>query len=196
MAHCNDSSDPHLNGSLPWSDATPVHSDLLAAKTLVYDPCGFRCSQPVPEAESAMHAAHAFTIDGLFVRFRVGKTTPAKVGQSVTVWKRSAAGPIQPFDDTDPVHLFVISTRDHHQLGQFVFPLDALRRHGVIATNGSGGKRGFRVYPPWVAPTHGQARRAQAWQSEYFLPLHQSAAESDTPVLTTDVVRARELYRP
>lgn len=33
------------------------HPDLLAAQELVYDPCGFTCSAPVPEAESAEYAA-------------------------------------------------------------------------------------------------------------------------------------------
>ncbi|EFL25378.1 conserved hypothetical protein [Streptomyces himastatinicus ATCC 53653] len=65
----------------PWAG---LHEDLLAAKKLAYDPSGFRCSQPVPEPESAEYAAHGFTIDGLSVRFRVAKTTPTKVGQFVT----------------------------------------------------------------------------------------------------------------
>ena len=125
----------------PWLDTARVHEDLIAAKALVYDPCGLTCSQPVPEAEGAAYAAHEFTLDGLSIRFRAAKTTPTKVGQFVTVWKRSQAGPIQPFDATDPVDLFVISTRDHHHFGQFVLPINALRQHGVVSANGIGGKR-------------------------------------------------------
>lgn len=172
----------------PWSDtaAATAHADLLAAKALVYDPCGFTCSLPVPEAEGAAYAAHAFTLDGRAVRFRAAKTTPTKVGQFVTVWKRSPAGPIQPFDAADPVDLFVISTRDGDRFGQFVLPLEALRRHGVVSTDGSGGKRAFRVYPPWVTTTNRQAGSAQKWQLEHFLALPQ-----DGPV---DLARARELY--
>lgn len=100
---------------------TPAHRDLAAAKELVHDPCGFACSQPVPEPESAEYAAHTFTLDGLSVRFRAARTTPTKVGQFVTVWKRSPGGPIQPFDVADPVDLFVISCRDGEHFGQFVF---------------------------------------------------------------------------
>ncbi|MEU2915849.1 MepB family protein [Streptomyces massasporeus] len=170
-----------------WGTA-PAHEDLVAAKALVYDPCGFTCSQPVPEAEGAAYAAHEFALDGLSIRFRAARTTPTKVGQFVTVWKRSPAGPIQPFDATDPVDLFVISTRDQHHFGQFVFPLDALRRHGVVSASGSAGKRAFRVYPPWVTTTNRQASSAQAWQLDFFLHLHQ-----DGPV---DLTRAQELYRP
>ncbi|BFV61106.1 hypothetical protein KCMC57_up62100 [Kitasatospora sp. CMC57] len=172
----------------PWLDVAPTHGDLVAAKALVYDPCGFTCSQPVPEAEGAAYAAHEFTLDGLSIRFRAAKTTPTKVGQFVTVWKRSPAGPIQPFDATDPVDLVVISSRDHQHFGQFVFPMDALRHHGVVSVNGSGGKRAFRVYPPWVTTTNRQADSAQAWQLDFFLHLHQNG-----PV---DLACAHELYDP
>ncbi|WP_442810454.1 MepB family protein [Streptomyces sp. NBC_01232] len=171
----------------PWPDTATAHMDLVAAKELVYDPCGFTCSQPVPEAEGADYAAHAFTLDGLAVRFRAAKTTPTKVGQFVTVWKRSAAGPIAPFDTTDPVDLFVIGVRDEHHFGQFVLPMDVLRRHGVVSTDGVGGKRAFRVYPPWVTTANRQADRTQTWQLEHFLRLHR-----DEPV---DLARARELYK-
>ncbi|WP_354637451.1 MepB family protein [Kitasatospora camelliae] len=172
----------------PWADTASVHGDLAAAKALVYDPCGFTCTQPVPEAESADYAAHAFSVDGLRVRFRAARTTPTKVGQFVTVWKRRPGGPIQPFDAADPVDLFVIATRDHDHLGQFVLPTDVLRRHGVVSAEGVGGKRAFRVYPPWAVTTNRQAGRAQEWQLDFFLELHR-----DRPV---DAVRARRLYHP
>ncbi|WP_405363291.1 MepB family protein [Kitasatospora sp. NBC_00085] len=176
------------DGFTPWSGTTAAHSDLLTAKTLVYDPCGFICSQPVPEAESAEYAAHEFTLDGRSVRFRAAKTTPTKVGQFVTVWKRSPGGPIQPFDAADPVDLFVVSSRDGHHFGQFVLPMDALRRHGVVSANGAGGKRAFRVYPPWVTTTNRQAGSAQAWQLEHFLSLDGDGS--------LDSARARRLYHP
>lgn len=182
------SSPPHATGLGPRPDTTPTHRDLLAATELVYDPCGFTCSRPAPESESAEYAAHTFTLDGLSIRFRAAKTTPTKVGQFVTVWKRSPGGPIEPFDATDPVDLFVISSRDQHHFGQFVFPMDALRRHGVVSVNGYGGKRAFRVYPPWVTPTNRQAGGTQTWQLDHFLHLDQ-----DGPV---DCARAQELYHP
>ncbi|MFF7731393.1 MepB family protein [Streptomyces sp. NPDC007984] len=181
------SSGPRPTGLPPWSPATPVQRDLLAAKELLYDPCGFTCSQPVAETESAEYVAHTFTVNGLAVRFRVAKTTPTKAGQFVTVWKRSPGGPIQPFDAADAVDLFVISSRDDQHLGQFVFSMDALRRHGVVSEGGSGGKRAFRVYPPWVTTTSRQARTTQSWQADHFLPLH-----PDGPA---DTARARLLYR-
>lgn len=167
--------------------ASRPHPDLLAAKALVYDPSGFTCSAPAPEAESAEYGACAFTLDGRSVRFRAAKTTPAKAGQFVTVWKRSPGGPIRPFDAADPVDLFVISTRDDHGFGQFVLPRETLRERDIVSTDGTGGKRAFRVYPPWVTPPNRQARGTQAWQVNYFLPIPQDAP--------ADVARSRALFR-
>ncbi|OLZ68859.1 MepB domain containing protein [Streptomyces sp. IMTB 2501] len=165
-----------------------THSDVLAAKEWVYDPCGFSCSPPVPETESAEYAAHEFTLDDLSVRFRVAKTTPTKVGQFVTVWQRSAEGPIRPFDADDSVDLFVISCRDGGRFGHFVFPKDVLCERDIVSRNCSGGKRAFRVYPPWVSTASRQARNTQAWQVKYFLPISESGA--------VDLEHARALYHP
>uniref|UniRef100_A0AAU2VHB9 MepB family protein n=1 Tax=Streptomyces sp. NBC_00003 TaxID=2903608 RepID=A0AAU2VHB9_9ACTN len=176
---------PGCGAPEPWLRAP---GDLVRAKALVYDPSGFTCSPPIPEAESAEYGAHEFTLDGLAVRFRVAKTTPTKAGQFVTVWRRSASGPIRPFDAEDAVDLFVVSTREGDRFGQFVFPQDVLRERGIVSTNGDGGKRAFRVYPPWVTTTSRQARGTQAWQVEHFLRL--SEAE---PI---DLPRAHTLYHP
>ncbi|MFE4515560.1 MepB family protein [Kitasatospora sp. NPDC056783] len=169
----------------PWAG---LHGDLLAAKALAYDPCRFVCSLPVAEAESAEYAACGFMVDGRSVRFRVARTTPTKVGQFVTVWQRSEEGPIRPFDAEDEVDLFVVSSRDDTGFGQFVFPREVLCERGIVSRNGSGGKRGFRVYPPWVTTANRQARGTQAWQVNHFFRIGQ-----DGP---TDMTRARALYHP
>ncbi|MCX5214182.1 MepB family protein [Kitasatospora sp. NBC_00240] len=170
-----------------WPAGGPLPADLLAAKALVYDPAGFVCGRPEAEPESADYGAHAFTLDGYAVRFRVARTTPTKAGQFVTLWQRSAAGPIRPFDLADPVDLFVVSSREGDRFGQFVLPKEVLRRRGIVSAGGSGGKRAFRVYPPWAVTTSRQAVATQAWQAEYFLPVGPAAV---------DTGRARELHRP
>lgn len=171
----------------PWSEVGAVHPDLLAAKTLVFDPCGLDCSAPVPEPESTDYAAHEFTVGGRPIRFRAAKTTPKKVGQFVTLWQRSEQGPIAPFDVDDPVELFVVSTRDGDRFGQFVFPKRALADRGVLSRDGAGGKRAIRVYPPWAATTNRQARGTQEWQLDHFLPIADAG--------TVDTARALTLYR-
>lgn len=57
----------------------------------------------------------------------------------------------------------------------------------MVSDDGAGGKRGFRVYPPWVTTTNGQAARTQTWQLDHFLYV----PEDGTPV---DLPRARGLY--
>ncbi|GHF81749.1 MepB family protein [Streptomyces sp. NRRL_ISP-5395] len=165
-----------------------LHEDLSAAKASVYDPVGFTCSYPVPEPESADYAAHRFTLDGRSVAFRVARTTPTKAGQFVTVWQRSAEGPIRPFDLDDGIDLFVVSSRVNGRFGQFVFPCEVLCERGIVSRNSVGGKRGFRVYPPDAITTGRQARGTQAWQVNYFLDIGESGP--------ADRVRAHALYHP
>ncbi|MFF4317754.1 MepB family protein [Streptomyces sp. NPDC001568] len=169
----------------PW---TGLHDDLAQTKSRVYDPGGFTCSQPITEPEGTEYAAHAFTLDGLAVRFRVARTTPTKVGQFVTVWQRSLEGPIRPFDADDGVDLFVISSREGARFGQFVFPREVLCERGVMSRNGAGGKRGFRVYPPWVTTANRQAGNTRSWQVDHFLDLGEPGS--------VDTARARSLYHP
>lgn len=162
-----------------------VESGFTAAAAAVFDRHGFRYSVPVPELEGAEYGACGFVLDGRAVRFRVAKTTPTKVGQFVTVWVRSTAGPIRPFDVADGVELFVVAVRDGE--GQFVFPVEELRVRGIVSMGGVGGKRAFRVYPPWLDGLNPQAARTQAWQSVFFL--------GTDPVHGADVERVRALYR-
>ena len=173
----------------PASTHWPANSlppDLLAAKTLIYDVAAMACSDPVPEVEGAGYGAHEFTVADRAIRFRVAKTTPKKPGQFVTLWTRTAHGPIAPFDVTDDVDLYVISTRDVGGFGQFVFPRTVLGAHGVLSTKSVGGKRGFRVYPPWMSVHSRQATLTQAWQVEYFLEVPADGA--------VNTATARNLY--
>ncbi|MDM5176799.1 MepB family protein [Massilia sp. DJPM01] len=148
---------------------TPFHPDLRVLQR-AYDTHGMAWSAPQHEAESAEYAASSFAVEGMQVRFRVAKITPTKVGQFVTLWKRLGSGPIQPFDETDPVDLFVVSTRDGERIGQFVFPRAVLAARDIVARAGQGGKRAIRVYPPWVLTASKQAHATQRWQLQYFLP--------------------------
>ncbi len=171
---------------LSCSDST-AHPDLRVALDLVYAPNSLECSEPEIERESAEYGACVLELAGLAVRFRVAKITPTKVGQFVTLWKRIGTGPIQPFDASDPIDLFVVSCRKDVRLGQFVFPKAVLCERDVVAREGKGGKRAMRVYPPWDRPTSRQALQTQEWQLAYFLE-----TPTDGPV---DHARARILYR-
>lgn len=171
---------------------TTPHPDLLAAHALAYAPCGYSFSHLQPELESADYAACTLQLNGLRVQYRVAKITPTKVGQFVTLWKRLGRGPIQPFELSDPVDVFVVSTRSGPHLGQFVFPKAVLAEQGVVASGeGTGrhaGKRALRVYPPWDTTTSRQAQRTQTWQLQYFVDISERRA--------VDLARVKTLLAP
>ena len=132
----------------------------------------------VKEAESEEYGAYKFEVANKHIVFRVAKTTPKKIGQFVTLWKRDGDGPILPFDVSDIVDLFVVSVRDGERFGQFIFPKSVLWKHGVISKEGKGGKRAIRVYPPWVETQNMQARKSQKWQHEYFTEISSNSVKS------------------
>lgn len=148
-----------------------VHRDLLAAIELVYNVCEFDCSEPCLEVQNAEYGAYLFHANKRLIRFRAAKITPSKTGQFVTLWQRMGDGTTQPYDGSEEVDYFVISTRDGNKFGQFVFPKHALLQYNIVSNSGNGGKRGIRVYPSWDMPTSRQARKTQEWQLEYFFEI-------------------------
>jgi hypothetical protein len=158
---------------------------------------GFTWSTPIPESEGAEYDAHTLTVNGLPTVYRTAKTTPTKLGQFVTLWRRSEAGPIRPFDIGDRVMLFVVKVYDEEHSGHFVFPVETLVEHDIVSTNFSGGKRAVRVYAPWVTPTSAQAVRTQRWQIRHFgefpdvlsSTVFSSTAFSSTAFSSTDTSR-------
>lgn len=137
----------------------------------------------VSEPDNAEYGGLLISADGGVLRFRVGKLTPKKVGLFVTVWQRAADGSTQPFADDGTVDLLVVDVREGEKYGQFVFPTAELARRGVVSVADVGGKRGFRVYPPWAQDLNRQAAASQTWQCRYFLDL-----------VDVDLGRARDLY--
>ncbi|MCD0473809.1 MepB family protein [Flavobacterium sp. EDS] len=154
-----------------WSNTNTIHKDLLEAKELLYDTCNLECTQPIAEAESADYGAFTFNINKQAVIYRVAKITPTKVGQFVTLWKRSDKGPIAPFEITDAIDLFIVSTRNGSHFGQFIFPKSVLHQKGILSDDKKEGKRAIRVYPPWDSTTSKQAQKTQQWQLAYFVPI-------------------------
>ncbi|WP_258298084.1 MepB family protein [Paenibacillus peoriae] len=169
-----------------WTASDKIHTDLLAAKVSVYNPCNFKCTGPIPEKQNADYGAYFFNLNAHSIRFRIAKTTPKKIGQFVTIYKRIGDGPIQPYDVSDPIDFLVISARKDSSLGQFVFPKSILIKHKILSNKGEGGKRAIRIYPPWDTPTSLQAQKTQTWQLKYFLNI-----PVNKPI---DISRANVLY--
>lgn len=159
---------------------------LIELKKHLFDKCDFVLQNPFVEKESADYDACQFQLNNFNVVFRTAKITPTKIGQFVTLWKRIGSGPIQPFDFSDAVDLFVVNVKSDNRLGQFVFPKSVLSEQGVLTSNLKEGKRAIRVYPPWDKTTNKQAQATQKWQLEYFLniPFDDSL----------DVSRAKSFY--
>ncbi|WP_215409313.1 MepB family protein [Janthinobacterium sp. JC611] len=125
---------------------------------------------PVPEAESADYGACRADLHGKRLVLRVAKTTPTKIGQFVTVWKRPHPdADIAPLDEADPVDAVIIAVSDGARHGLFIFPRSVLIERGVMSRAGQGGKRALRVYAPWCAPESIQAQSTQRWQGAWFV---------------------------
>ncbi|MFL1895820.1 MepB family protein [Aquimarina sp. 2-A2] len=140
----------------------------------VYERCGFEISNLKTEDESREYEACQFELNSLKVISRNAKTTPKKIGQFVTFWKRSTTGPIEPFHATDHFDFYVVNVNAKDACGQFVFPKSVLIKKGIVTCEEKEGKRGFRVYPSWDTPTSAQALRTQQWQLNYFFVLNEN----------------------
>jgi hypothetical protein len=137
------------------------------------------------ESEGSNYYACQFNLNEFHILSRNAKVTPKKVGQFVTCWKRDASGQTVPFSERDSVDFYAINVKLEDKFGQFVFPKSILAKKGIISTERSEGKRGFRVYPKWDAPTSKQAEKTQQWQLAYFYEINEF----------TDLSRANELYK-
>ncbi|MGN6103613.1 MAG: MepB family protein [Kofleriaceae bacterium] len=146
--------------------------DVITSIRDVYEPAGMVVTDAARrETESAEYGACRFGLDGRLVVFRVAKTTPTKLGQFVTMWKRATPeSEIAPLDVLDGVAFVVVSVFDTGRRGQFVFSQRVLADQGVLSRGGAGGKRAIRVYPPWVTLAAKEAIRTQRWQLTCFLP--------------------------
>ncbi|AWD68331.1 MULTISPECIES: MepB family protein [Priestia] len=111
-----------------------------------------------------------FNKQGQYVRFRVAKTIPNKVGQFVSFWEKDATHKNQAFSYEKATDLLVINTfTSTNRFGQFIFPKEVLLKQKILKTATTKGKMAIRVYPIWDTPTSKQAMETQKWQLEYFV---------------------------
>lgn len=156
-----------------------IHPDLKLTQELVYNSDKFNFSSLLKEPESSEYGAYTFQLNHFFIKFRVAKITPKKMGQFVTLWKRIGKSPIQCYDFSDLIDFFVISVRKDDLFGQFVFPKSVLCEHKIVSKNGEKGKLAIRVYPPWDKPLSPQAKKTQKWQLECFLPINEDKSKNN-----------------
>lgn len=165
---------------------TGLPPDLIQALS-IYNAAGIQITDEARrETESDEYGACRFSLNNHNIAFRVAKTTPTKIGQFVTIWKRLAKK-IVPLDNQDGINFVVISVSDATHQGQFIFDRATLVAQGIMSNKGKGGKLALRVYPPWTKPVAKIAIKTQNWQLPYFLPIPQDG------VIAT--MKIRELFR-
>ena len=165
-----------------------ARNELTVAIEQVYRPAGINIMNAYSETESAEYKACRFSIDDKMAVFRVAKTTPTKIGQFVTMWKRTETrSDIQPLDAADGVDFVVVSVADEAHRGQFLFSKEILISQSIMSCEDKKGKLAIRVYPPWTKPTVKQAIMTQRWQLRCFFSI-QSDGIADT-------MRVRELFK-
>lgn len=147
------------------------YDDLIFIQKNVFDACGLSYTAAVIEKESAEYSACHFRLDDQLVQYRLAKITPTKSGQFVTLWKRKLKGPIQPYDVSDKIDIVIVNVIKNNHRGIFIFPAEALVKHGIFSVKNKGGKRAIRIYPPWDQAESKQAEKTQQWQMDYFLDL-------------------------
>lgn len=141
-------------------------------------------SPPMKESESAAYAAHRLTLNTHTILFRNAKTTPGKLGQFVTLWKRlDVNSPIAPFDINDGIDFVVVCVKNESQDGIFIFDAKTLCSKNIFSIKEQGGKRAFRVYSPWSHPLAKQALATQKWQLNYFVNLNQEPSSLHKDIL-------------
>ena len=128
----------HLLDQLP--------NDLIAAIQQVYEPAGLKITHVLREDESSEYGAYRFSLEDHKVVFRVAKTTPTKIGQFVTLWKRphDVIVPLDVNDDID-FDFVIINVSDTKNHGQFIFNKNILLNKGILSQGNKKGKLAFRV---------------------------------------------------
>ncbi len=142
-----------------------LHPDVVLAMSALGTDWTDTCNEP----DNAEYGAALSRCGSTVSRFRVGKITPTKMGMFVAVWRRAADGSTEPFPASDSITSLIVVVREDHHFGAFTFPKDVLEQQQIVSADGKGGKRGFRVYPPWVAVSSPQAIRTQEWQCANFV---------------------------
>lgn len=79
----------------------------------LFEPAGYVVENVEPEMESTEYGALKFTVNGQRVLYRQAKTTPKKIGQFVTIWKREHPNSeIAPIDLKDGVDWVIIAANE------------------------------------------------------------------------------------
>lgn len=115
----------------------------------------------VTEAQGSDYESGRVNTESGIWRVRTARITPTKPGAFVAVWRRGSDGETEPFDMSDECSGLVVFVEDGERFGVFTFSREQLVVLGIIRSDHSPGKRGFRVYPSWCTDLNARAQRTQ-----------------------------------
>lgn len=148
----------------------PAHSGGLKALSRdTLEPAGLAVTELAAEPEAAGYEGAVVRIGSRQLRVRSARITPKKNGLFVAIWIRRADGTSGPVPHDDASDGLLILVAEGQERGAFLIPAVAPLGLRELA-DGTGGKRGFRLYPPWTTPESPQAARSQRAQVPYFVP--------------------------
>lgn len=123
---------------------------------------------PWAEEESSGYESGTVSLNGELWRIRTARVTPTKPGAFVAVWERGEDGATRPFSCADETVGLLVFVTAGARFGAFRFSKRMLVDLGILASDTSPGKRGFRVYPEWDGALNPQALRTQRAQAPAF----------------------------
>lgn len=129
---------------------------------------GLSLTGVVPEEQNSDYESCRAKLEGAWWRVRTARITPTKPGAFVAVWERTPEGKTAPFSGDDGCAGLLVLVSDEQLFGFFKFPTADLINLGIYSSQGSAGKRGFRLYPPWSTSLNPQATRTQRKQAPFF----------------------------
>lgn len=120
----------------PAIDTAPRSFDYFTQKVLPLISQSKIVKNVLSDKESKEYCALSFEFGEKKCLFRQAKTTPKKVGQFVTIWKREhTSAEIAPFDNSDDIDFVIVAVHDAQNQGFFIFDKETLVKKNVF-TNG------------------------------------------------------------
>lgn len=173
--------------------------ELVSLLIKAFVPAGYQITKPVeldPIPQSAKYEALNFSLNDRNIVYRKGKVTSDRPGAFLAVWQRPYTPSLTnnkpiPLTPSDLDYLF-IHVQSHLNMsqqrapksryGMFIFPVALLIEKGIVASEKSKGKTGFRVFPPWSEDKGDvgtmvfsePGKKTQRWQIPFFIDIDEN----------------------
>lgn len=155
----------------------------------IFEPIGYKLTNEIevdPVPKNSKYCALKFSLNNKKIIYRNAKVTPDRPGAFVTIWQRPSSSSLNnkpiSLNSIDLDYLFIRvkeNSDDNSKEGIFIFPTSILIKKKLVLCEGSNGKTGFRVFPPWSADRGGigmkvfsaSGKKTQSWQLPFFVEI-------------------------